>query len=140
MIGDPSLIECGDCLCLASRRAARALTRAFDRQLRPHGIRATQFSILTVLLLRGPLSIGELAEFLGIERTTLTRNLALIEGEGWVDIRPGDDARSRVVTATRKGRTVVTAARAAWRQAQQAASAAIGRGGVDALHALARSF
>jgi DNA-binding MarR family transcriptional regulator len=139
MNGDPSLIECGDCLCLASRRAARALTRAFDRQLRPHGIRATQFSILTMLLLRGPLTIGELAEFLGVERTTLTRNLALVEGEGWVDIRPGNDARSRVVAATKKGRAAVTTALAAWRKAQQAASAAIGRGGVDALHALARS-
>jgi DNA-binding MarR family transcriptional regulator len=103
MTGHPSLIECGDCLCLASRRAARALTRAFDRQLRPLGIRATQFSILTMLLLRGRLTIGELAEFLGLDRTTLTRNLALVD-EGWVDIRPGNDARSRVVAAIQKGR------------------------------------
>jgi DNA-binding MarR family transcriptional regulator len=137
--GHPSLIECGDCLCLASRRAARALARAFDRQLRPLGIRATQFSILTMLLLRRPLTIGELAEFLGIDRTTLTRNLALVESKGWVDIRPGNDARSRVVAATQKGRAAVMAAMPAWRKAQQGASAAIGRGGVDALHALARS-
>jgi DNA-binding MarR family transcriptional regulator len=136
---DRSLLECGNCLCLASRRAARALTRAFDRQLRPHGIRATQFSILTMLLLRGPLTIGELADFLGVERTTLTRNLTLVEREGWVEIHPGTDARSRVVAATRKGRAVVTTALAAWRKAQQAATAAIGRGGVDALRALARN-
>jgi len=136
---DFSLIECGDCLCLASRRAARALTRAFDRQLRPHGIRATQFSILTALLVRGSLPIGELAEFLGVERTTLTRNLALVEGEGWVAIRPGDDARSRMVAVTRKGRAVVTSALSAWRKAQQAASGTIGQSGVDALHVLARS-
>jgi DNA-binding MarR family transcriptional regulator len=139
MSGERSLIECGDCLCLASRRAARAITRAFDRQLRPHGIRATQFSILTNLLLRGPLTISKLAEFLGVDRTTLTRNLALVEKEGWVDIRPGDDARSRVVAATRKGRAAVTAALPAWRKAQQGASAVMGRSGVDALHALARS-
>ena len=139
MIRNSGLIECGDCLCLASRRAARALTRAFDRQLRPLGIRATQFSILTNLLLRGPLTIGELAEYLGVDRTTLTRNLALVEADGWVDIRPGDDARSRVVAATRKGRAAATAALPAWRKAQQSASTAIGRSGVDALHALARS-
>jgi DNA-binding MarR family transcriptional regulator len=100
-----------------SRRAARALTRAFERQLRPLGIRATQFSILTNPLLRGPVTIGELAEFLGVDRTTLTRNLALVEGEGWVEIRPGNDARSRVVAATRKGRAAVTAALPAWRKA-----------------------
>jgi len=139
MIHDPDLKECGDCLCLASRRAARALTRAFDRHMRPHGIRATQFSILTNLMLRGPLPIGELAEFLGVERTTLTRNLALVEAEGWVDIRPGEDARARVVAVTKKGRAAVTSALPAWRKAQHAASAAIGRGGVEALRALARS-
>jgi DNA-binding MarR family transcriptional regulator len=92
-----------------------------------------------MLLLRRPLTIGELAEFLGIDRTTLTRNLALVESKGWVDIRPGNDARSRVVAATQKGRAAVMAAMPAWRKAQQGASAAIGRGGVDALHALARS-
>ncbi len=140
MTGEPDLLQCRDCLCLASRRAARALTRAFDRQLRPHGIRTTQFSALTMLLLRGPLTIGELAESLGVERTTLTRNLALLEKKGWVDIRAGDDARSRVVAATKKGRATVNAALPAWRKAQQAAAAAIGRDGVDALRALARGM
>ena len=132
-------MECSACLCLASRRAARALTRAFDRELRPYGIRATQFTILTTLMLRGPTAISELAEFLGIERTTLTRNLALIEGEGWVDIQPGDDARLRIVAVTKKGRAAVTSATPAWRKAQHAATAAIGKSGVEALHALARS-
>jgi DNA-binding MarR family transcriptional regulator len=136
---ESDLRDAADCLCLASRRAARALTRAFDRRLRPHGIRATQFSILTNLILRGPLPIGELAGFLGIERTTLTRNLTLIERDGWVEIHPGDDARSRVVAVTKKGRAMVSAALPAWRKAQQAASAAIGSAAIDALHALSRN-
>jgi DNA-binding MarR family transcriptional regulator len=72
--------------------------------------------MLTVLLLRGPSTITELAEFLGVERTTLTRNLALVEREGWVDIRAGEDRRSRIVTATKKGRSVAMAAQAAWRR------------------------
>jgi DNA-binding MarR family transcriptional regulator len=120
-----------------ARRAARALTRAFDRQLRPYGIRATQFSILTNLLLRGPLTIGRLAECLGLDRTTLTRNLALIEAEGWVEIRPGADARSRVVAATQAARSAVAAALPAWRTAQQAAMAVVGPGAVEALRVLA---
>lgn len=93
-----------------------------------------------MLLMRGPLRIGELAQYLGLERTTLTRNLAVIEEKGWVLVRPGDDARARVVVATKKGQAAVTAARGAWRKAQQAASAAIGNAGVDALRALARSI
>jgi len=134
---DPDLLACSQCLCLASRRAARALTRAFDRHMRPHGMRTTQFSVLTNLLLRGPLTIGQLAECLGLERTTLTRNLALIEREGWVEIHPGADARSRVVTATPAARSAVAAALPAWHAAQAAAAEAIGPGAVAALHALA---
>lgn len=135
----PNLRDCMDCLCLASRRAARAITRSFDRQLRPHGIRTTQFTILTNLELRGPTAISELAEHLGTERTTLTRNLALIEAERWIDSRADDDdARSRIVAITPKGRAAIAAALPAWRKAQAAAAATIGAAGVGALHALAR--
>jgi DNA-binding MarR family transcriptional regulator len=134
---EPDLLACRECLCLASRRASRAITRAFDRQLRPHGIRATQFSILVNLMERGPTTIGDLAEALGIERTTLTRNLSVVEDRGWVKIGVGlSDARSRVVMATPKGRRAVSAALPAWRRAQADAVAAVGRSGVTALHTL----
>jgi DNA-binding MarR family transcriptional regulator len=75
-----------------------------------------------------------------MDRTTLTRNLALLEAERWVEIRAGkDDARSRVVATAPKGRTVVAAAMPAWRKAQEAVSEAIGAAGVEALHTLARN-
>jgi DNA-binding MarR family transcriptional regulator len=139
MTENPELRACADCLCLASRRAARTITRAFDRQLRPHKIRATQFTLLTMLELRGPTPIGALAEALGMERTTLTRNLALLEAERWVDIRPDkDDARSRIVALAAKGRAMVATALPAWRKAQGAATASIGSAGVAALQSLAQ--
>jgi DNA-binding MarR family transcriptional regulator len=111
----------------------------FDRQLRPHGLRITQFSVLVMLILAGPLTIGELADKLSIERTTLSRNLVLIESAAWITIRPGDDARSRLVSVTAKGRAVVAASLGAWRRAQAAVAAAIGQSGVDALQTLSRS-
>ncbi len=81
--------------------------------------------------------IGDLAEALGIERTTLTRNLSVLEDQGWVSIGIGDsDARSRVVKATQKGRRAVSAALPAWRRAQATAGDAIGPSGVAVLHAL----
>ncbi len=131
------LMECADCLCLASRRAARALSRSFERKLRPHGIRIGQFSALTALMLKGPMTIGTLAEFLGVERTTLTRNLALIEAKGWLEIHPGKDARSRLVEATRAGRDAVENALQAWREAQAAATVVIGPAGAASLQRLA---
>jgi DNA-binding MarR family transcriptional regulator len=139
MTAEFDLSECRECLCLASRRAARTITRSFDRLLRPHGLRVTQFTILVTLMLRGPLTIGELAESLGIERTTLSRNLALIESSLWVKIRPGDDARSRIVSVTAKGRAMVAASLSAWRKAQKTASATIGPAGVNALRVLSRT-
>jgi DNA-binding MarR family transcriptional regulator len=134
---DADVAACRACLCLAARRASRAITRAFDRRLRSHGIRATQFSILVTLIERGPSTIGELAESLGIERTTLSRNLELIAAQNWVKINVGtEDARSRSVAITRVGRNAVVAALPAWRAAQNAAVAALSPAGSNALRSL----
>jgi DNA-binding MarR family transcriptional regulator len=133
-------MECAGCLCLASRRAARAITRIFEKQLRPHGIRAPQFSMLAVLELKGPQTIGELAEALGADRTTLTRNLALVEDRRLVTIRPGDeDARARIAAITPKGRSTLKGAFPAWRKAQAALTASIGHQMADSLRRLARA-
>lgn len=139
MSTNSDLVECIDCLCLASRRAARAITRAYDRALRPHGLRATQFSVLVVLAARGPITIGALAGLLGSERTTLTRNLALLAREQWVEIRSGEDERERIVTLTRKGRAAAMQALPAWRQAQKKTQAQLGQAGANALRALGHS-
>jgi DNA-binding MarR family transcriptional regulator len=116
------------------------MTRAFDRHLRPHGIRTTQFTLLAMLELRGPTPLTELADALGMERTTLTRNLALLEAERWVDSRSDpDDARARIIALAPKGRAMVAAALPAWRKAQAQAAASIGTAGVEALRKLAHS-
>ncbi len=139
MRAEPGLIETRDCLCLASRRAARAITRAFDQELRPHGIRATQFSLLAILALKGAQTIGDLAAILGADRTTLTRNLALVEEAGLVRIRAGDDARSRRVTITPKGGRTVRTAFPGWRKVQTSLSGSIGLQTADNLRRLSRS-
>ena len=133
------LSECADCLCLASRRAARMLTRAYDRELRRYDIRATQFTVLVMLLLRGPTAIGELADALGMERTTLTRNLGVLEGRGWIELRPGEaDARVRIAKVTRSGSRRVEEAFPAWRTAQAKAAASVGAPAIRAMQALSR--
>ena len=84
------------------------------------------------------MTVGDLAEQLGSERTTLTRNLALLAAKNWVEIRTGEDARARIVSVTRKGRAVVAGALPAWRKAQRAAIAAVGEAGAATLRGLAR--
>ena len=109
---------CRDCRCLNARREAQRLTRAYDEKLRPFGLTVNQFSMLTTLILAGPLSVAELAEHLGIDRTTLTRNLALGEKNGLVETVTGDDRRVRLVEITRAGRALADQALPAWQEAQ----------------------
>jgi DNA-binding MarR family transcriptional regulator len=139
MTDESDLSQCADCLCLAARRAARAITRAFDRELRPCGMRVTQFSVLAMLQLKGPQSIGDLADALGADRTTLTRNLALIEKQSLIKTRIGEDARSRIVAITPKGKSALTRAYPAWRKAQSALTESIGASLADSLRRLARA-
>src|SRR6267154_1844847 len=95
------------CFCLASRQAARRITRLYDSCLQQSGIRATQFTILSQLMLRGEMPVGKLAGILGMERTTLTRNLTLLEQHKWISIKAGDDPRSRMIGITAQGRGMV---------------------------------
>ncbi|MGH8114081.1 MAG: MarR family winged helix-turn-helix transcriptional regulator [Rhodanobacteraceae bacterium] len=138
MIPDPAIFETTRCLCLASRRAARTITREFDRALRPCGLRATQFTLLSALRLAGPQSIGDLAELLGIDRTTLTRNLAVAEQHGWVTLRVDRrDARSRVAAITSKGSRTLIASIPMWRKTQQRLLDGIGEPAAASLRRLA---
>jgi DNA-binding MarR family transcriptional regulator len=126
--------DCRNCLCQAARSAARGVTAVFDRHLRPHGLRVTQFTILANLILRGAAPVTALAEALGADRTTLTRNLALLERNGWIETRTdGNDARRHLVSATAKGRAVADDALPAWREAQAAVAATFGGADVAAL-------
>jgi DNA-binding MarR family transcriptional regulator len=138
---DPlDISDCADCLCLASRRAALAITRTFERRLRPHHMRIAQFSMLTNLALRGPMAIGVLAAWLGVERTTLTRNLALVEAAGWVETASGEDARSRIVSLTASGRQKLEETYPAWREAQAEVTKRIGAGPTATLRQLSGQF
>lgn len=114
------LRETAHCHCLAARRAARAITRLYEEKLRPHGLRATQFSILAALALKGATPLGELAEFLGLERTTLTRSGALLERNGWVSSGRSGDAREHLLHLTAGGRRKLEGALPAWKEAQEA--------------------
>jgi DNA-binding MarR family transcriptional regulator len=138
MTPDLSVFATTRCLCLAARRAARTITREFDQALRPHGLRATQFTLLAALHLAGTKAIGELAEMLSADRTTLTRNLAVAEQRGWVSLRIDPaDARSRLAAITPKGSRTLMAAMPIWNATQQRLLQDIGASAAATLHRLA---
>lgn len=120
MSDEVDITLCAGCHCLAARRHARAVTRLYDAKLRPHGLRATQFSVLAVLALVGPMPVGEFAERLGLERTTLTRSAALLERNGWLRAERSEDGRERPLRLSKAGRRKLEAAFPAWKAAQDA--------------------
>ena len=115
----PDLAACRACYCLAARSAARAITRLYEARLRPYGLRATQFSIMAALALKGATPVRGLADLLGLERTTLTRSAVLLERKGW--LRPGrsEDAREHPLALTAAGRRKLEEAFPAWQAAQE---------------------
>jgi DNA-binding MarR family transcriptional regulator len=114
------LRECADCACFAVRRAARVITHHYDRALRASGLRATQFTLLTVLALGGPQPMSRIADRLGMERTTLTRNLKPLLASGLVRVGQAGDRRVRTISLTPRGHRSALAALPAWRRAQRA--------------------
>jgi DNA-binding MarR family transcriptional regulator len=130
-------MACAGCFCLASRQAARRITRLYDSRMQPSGIRATQFTILSQLMLRGEMPIGKLASILGMERTTLTRNLTLLEQQKWISSKAGDDPRSRMIAITAQGRGMVRRGFPYWSKAQAQVGKMLGADGQAALKILA---
>src|ERR1043165_5259365 len=78
-----------NCVCFNLRRAARVVTHLFDAEMRRHGIRSTQGSVLFALHATGPSNMAELSEVLGMERTTLLRNLQPLKRDGFVTVEGG---------------------------------------------------
>ena len=121
------------CFCMTSREAARRITRLYDSMMQESGIRITQFTILSQLMLRGEMPIGRLAGLLGMERTTLTRNLAPLEEQRWITVRAGDDPRARMIAITAAGRAAVRRAFPYWSSAQAHVGKLLGADGQAAL-------
>ena len=115
------------CLCSKTRKAARVVTRFYDRHFAGTGLEPAQFTILVGIRLTEPVPTARLAEHLGLDRTTFTRNLGVLERDGLVIVERGADARQRLISLTAEGRRRLKAAFPRWEQAQQAAISALGK-------------
>ncbi len=128
------------CVCGRLRRASRALTQLYDDLMAPCGLRVTQFSLLRTLARHEqPVRISELAALTLIDRTALSRNLEPLAAQGFVEIVPGEDARTREVRLTRAGRTALARATPLWKDAQAEVTQRLGERRIDALVGLLAS-
>jgi DNA-binding MarR family transcriptional regulator len=108
------------CLCLHVQRAARALARRFDEELRPFDLTNGQFSLLMSLNRPEPPSMGPVASLLAMDRTTLTAALKPLGRRGLVKIASDpSDRRSRILILTAKGRSLLARALPVWQRAHE---------------------
>ena len=121
------------CLNFQLRRTSRLLARYYDDALRPFGLRITQFNILAVLAQTGPITITALADFVGLERSALARNLKPIARKQFVTIVPGKDKRTRTVKLASAGRRKLKETLPRWDQAQTKLVEKVGRDDASAL-------
>lgn len=115
------------CVGTSLRRAARAATRLYDRELRETGLRSTQFSLLQALEIAGEVTQGRLGSILSLDSTTLTRSLQALIEEGWVKETRGDDRRERYLRLTPSGRRKYQEVKPGWQRAQNRLLKALGR-------------
>ena len=114
------------CASANLRRAERVITRFYEAQLRPSGVKGTQFTLLQALDTVQGISQKGLAELLEMDSTTLTRTLALLRGKGWVVSEAGADRREWRFRLTTKGQSEFRKALPYWQAAQSALKKALG--------------
>jgi DNA-binding MarR family transcriptional regulator len=116
-----------NCVCSNLRLVTRTMTRFFDAEVRRQGIRPTQTPILGALHAKDGWSMAELSERLGMERTTLVRNLRPLQRDGLVRVSGGGRGGHVKLAITEKGRTTIARTLPAWRSAQDKVLAILGQ-------------
>lgn len=113
------------CNCLNLRRASQAITKAYNEALVPCGITIGQYSILKHIGALSPVSVSRLAEAVRLDRTTLVRNLKLLEEMGLV-VDAGQRTRDRQLCLTGSAVETLEEAEKLWQKAQDTVEAYLG--------------
>lgn len=124
------------CTNLKLRQLGRMVTRHYDRHLAAAGLKITQYSLLSHVVKLGPIRPSDLARRMQMDASTLTRNLKPMAAQGWLTIGQGEDARSRLISATPKGQEMRAKGQIAWKDAQISLNERLGVERVRAIHEL----
>ena len=123
------------CACAEVRKAARALTKIYNKHLAPAGLKVAQFSLLMTIRVGGSITMSRLARVAIIDRTTLVRNLAILEKKGLISTKPVEGKREHSITLTDAGGRKCEEAIPLWEKAQGQVVAFLGPENVNSLMA-----
>jgi DNA-binding MarR family transcriptional regulator len=107
------------CACATVRRAARLVTQMYGEHLSPFGLEAAQLTLLMAIAKQPGKSQTQLSTALGYDKTTLSRNLKLLQRSGWVTTKPFATQREAGLHLTPQGNKLVARTHAGWDRAQQ---------------------
>ena len=127
-----------DCVGVQVRILNRAVSRIYDDVLRPHGVKFSQMNVLTVVAIRGPVQPVEVARILSMEKSTLSRNLRVLEQKQWIDTHAGESGNTVLLRLTPAGRRLLKAAAPAWRDAQTRVTGLLGDRATTAIRGAAK--
>ena len=123
-----------ECLAVRMRLLNRTVSKIFDDALRPLGVKVSQLNVLIVVARRGPVSPGEVARWLNLEKSTLSRNVDRMRAHGWLEVSSGDSGRQQMLQIGAAGRTLIEQALPLWKQAQAETEAMLGKQGARSIH------
>jgi len=113
-----------ECACAAIRHTSRLVTQIYEEELREY-LAVPQFALLSVLQALPGCNQATLANRLDFDKTTLSRNLKLLEKNGWIEYTASDDRRERCYRLTSAGAKLLTTVKPAWKRAQSRLRAAM---------------
>ncbi len=114
------------CVGFNLRRTARLLRRFYDEAFEPLGLKGTQFSLLMAVAGNQNATIGELSQPLGMERSTLSRNIVVLQKKGLVTVEEGEDRRQQRISLTDLGVSVIREALPLWQGVQESLISELG--------------
>jgi DNA-binding MarR family transcriptional regulator len=122
------------CIAVRLRLLNRVVTNLYDDALRPLGLKVSQLNLLVVAARLGLARPAAVCDLLHLDASTLSRNVERMRARGWLEVVPGEDARTQPFRLTPQGRRLLEKAVPAWEQAQQQASELLGPEGTTLLN------
>ncbi|HOZ27728.1 MAG TPA: MarR family winged helix-turn-helix transcriptional regulator [Hyphomonadaceae bacterium] len=121
-----SAMSADACILRHVARVSRAVVAAYDPALAPFGLTGHQFNLMMTLGNMGPMTVGALAETLGMDASGVPRAIRPLADEGFISVERGEDRRQRVLSLTPMGRSRLEKATPAWTRVQAELVEAIG--------------
>ena len=128
-----------DCIAVRLRLLNRVVTKVYDDALRPLGLKVSQMNILVVAAKLGLARPAQVCDLLQLNTSTLSRTVERMRAKGWLEVVPGEDARTQPFRLTPQGMRLLTRAVPAWERAQSQALDLLGKDGRALLDRMGRN-